>query len=248
MVKYSYIKFYKRKETSTRMEEKKVTKINLSTFFLIIAIVIILVMGVFIYKLNSDRTTEIQKSTELQAKVNNLSGAVSELQGKINKSSNTISGEANNVSNSEISYVTYSKNGIEFKYPSTFKQTTDTFESSGFEAIEDSDQNRFQIQEENLLNFETLKDIVKREEELKMPDGTKYRTLMKDDEYITLANGIKGYKFETVTYDNACQIIFLTQKDNTAYQFTFTINDKSKYDNHKEVVDKIFDSLTMKTE
>lgn len=71
------------------MEEKKVTKISLSTFFLILAIITIIVIGIFIYKLNNDKTIEIQKSTELQAKVNSLNGTVSELQAKINKVSET---------------------------------------------------------------------------------------------------------------------------------------------------------------
>ena len=66
------------------MEEKNVTKISLSTFFLMLAIIAIVVMGVFIYKLNNDKTVEIQKSTELQAQVNSLNGTVSDLQGKIN--------------------------------------------------------------------------------------------------------------------------------------------------------------------
>lgn len=70
------------------MEEKNVTKISLSTFFLILAIIAIIVMGVFIYKLNNDKTAEVQKSTELQAQVNSLNGTVSDLQGKINNISN----------------------------------------------------------------------------------------------------------------------------------------------------------------
>ena len=72
------------------MEEKNVTKISLSTFFLILAIIAIIVMGVFIYKLNNDKTAEIQKSTDLQAQVNSLNGTVSDLQGKINSISETI--------------------------------------------------------------------------------------------------------------------------------------------------------------
>lgn len=51
------------------MEEKKSTKISLSTFFLILAIIAIVVMGIFIYKLNNDKTIEIQKSAELQSLV-----------------------------------------------------------------------------------------------------------------------------------------------------------------------------------
>lgn len=72
------------------MEEKNVTKISLSTFFLILAIIAIIVMGVFIYKLNNDKTAEVQKSTELQAQVNSLNGTVRDLQGKINNISETI--------------------------------------------------------------------------------------------------------------------------------------------------------------
>ena len=81
------------------MEEKNVTKISLSTFFLILAIIAIIVMGIFIYKLNNDKTAEIQKSTELQSQVNNLNGTVSDLQGKINSISQTISSNTSNESN-----------------------------------------------------------------------------------------------------------------------------------------------------
>ena len=72
------------------MEEKNATKISLSTFLLIIAIIAIIVMGVYIYKLNNEKTTEIQKSIELQAQVNSINGIVSDLQGKIDNISNTI--------------------------------------------------------------------------------------------------------------------------------------------------------------
>lgn len=98
------------------MEEKKVAKISLSTFFLILAIILIIVMGIFIYKLNNDKTIEIQKSTELQAKVNSLNGTVSELQAKINKVSETVntgtpvqanSSNASTTNNSNKDDVTY---------------------------------------------------------------------------------------------------------------------------------------------
>ena len=47
-------------------------------------------MAIFIYKLNNDKTTEIKKSTELQAQVNSLNGTVSNLQEKINTVSETV--------------------------------------------------------------------------------------------------------------------------------------------------------------
>ena len=92
------------------MEEKNVTKISLSTLFLIFAIIAIIVMGIFIYKLNSDKTAEIQKSTELQAQVNSLNGTVSDLQGKINSTSQTIE---NKSTTSEISKDEINNNKIE---------------------------------------------------------------------------------------------------------------------------------------
>lgn len=72
------------------MEEKTVTKINLSTFFLILAIIALIIMGMLIYKTNFDKTREIQKSSILQAQVDRQNETISELQSKItNTSSNT---------------------------------------------------------------------------------------------------------------------------------------------------------------
>ncbi len=92
------------------MEEKKVTKISLSTFFLILAIIAIIVMGIFIYKLNNDKTVEIQKSTELQAKVNSLNRTVSKLQEKINKVSETVNAETPTQANSSNASTTNNSN------------------------------------------------------------------------------------------------------------------------------------------
>ena len=82
------------------MEEKQATKISLSTFLLIIAIIIIIIMCVFIYKLNNEKTKEMQKSENLQSQVNSLNGTVSDLQGKINTISQTINTNSSNVNTS----------------------------------------------------------------------------------------------------------------------------------------------------
>lgn len=97
------------------MEENKVTKISLSTFFLILAIIVIIVMGIFIYKLNNEKIAEIQKSTELQSQVNSLNGTVNDLQGKINSISETINSNESNESTTstkkyQISGTYYQKN------------------------------------------------------------------------------------------------------------------------------------------
>ena len=78
------------------MEDKKGKKVSISTILLIVAIIVIAVMGVFMYRLNKEKTTEVQKSTELQAEVDSLNEVVSDLQGKIDSISKTIGNEDDN--------------------------------------------------------------------------------------------------------------------------------------------------------
>ena len=73
------------------MGEKKVTKISLSTFLLLISIITIIIMGIFMYKLSNDKSTEIQKSTELQAQINSSNKTIKELQDKMDKESENVS-------------------------------------------------------------------------------------------------------------------------------------------------------------
>ena len=102
------------------MEEKNVTKISLSTFLLIIAIIAIIVMGVFIYKLNNEKTAEIQKSTELQSQLNNLNGTVSDLQGKINNISETINTDTSALQKNTLSDNIQKDNNTLFSIQGTY--------------------------------------------------------------------------------------------------------------------------------
>lgn len=103
------------------MEEKKVIKISLSTFFLILAIIVILVMGILLFKIYNEKTEEIKKSSELQTQVNSLNETVSNLQGKINTISNTINTSENTINNdpqkntvsSNVSYIVLELEDIE---------------------------------------------------------------------------------------------------------------------------------------
>lgn len=54
------------------MEEKKAIKISFSTFFLIITIIAIGIMGFFIYKLNDDKTKATEQVNELNNRVSLL--------------------------------------------------------------------------------------------------------------------------------------------------------------------------------
>ena len=68
------------------MEEKNVTRISLSTFLLILAIIIMVVMGFFIYKMYNDNQTSQKHINELNSKINNLERSTTEN----NQSNNTI--------------------------------------------------------------------------------------------------------------------------------------------------------------
>lgn len=61
------------------MEDKKTIKITLSTFFLILAIIVICVMGFFLYNLNSKNVAMSSYQTELNSKIANLENEISNL-------------------------------------------------------------------------------------------------------------------------------------------------------------------------
>lgn len=92
------------------MEEKNVTKISLSTFLLIIAIIAIIIMGVFIYNLNNEKTAEIQKISELQSQVNNLNGTINNLQEELSTISENINSNNSNENTSSDASETINNN------------------------------------------------------------------------------------------------------------------------------------------
>ena len=224
------------------MEKNKKIKISLSTFFLIIALILIILMAYFIYKIYNDKEMANNKVKDLNTQVSDLKNTVSKLVNTVNKN------EDNNQDTKyevelDSKYVN-NKYGIRFEYPSTFTKTTDTFESSAFEAIEDSNKNRFQVQMSKIETSMTLKDIVKEEKEKIMPDGSNFINIVKDEKYVALnENKTSGYIFECTTGDDGYQIIFVTQKENTAYLFTFTIDDKTQYNKYEKLAYSILNTI-----
>jgi cell division protein FtsB len=87
MIVYLYKKDYKRNGVKI-VEEKKVTKISLSTFFLILAIIAICVMSYFIYKLNDDKVKVTEQVSQLNNKVTLLENNKTELKAEINEYEN----------------------------------------------------------------------------------------------------------------------------------------------------------------
>ena len=101
------------------MEDKNATKIR---FFLILAIIAIVVIGIFIYKINNDKATEIQKSNDINSQVNNLNGTINDNNSNENNSKEALyvysSGDnAAAKGNAELLYVyELSTNKMNFKY------------------------------------------------------------------------------------------------------------------------------------
>lgn len=86
------------------MEENKVTKISLSTFFLILAIILIIIMGIFIFKLYDERAELTEESIKQNEKMSDLQNNVDNLTSELNKISTSISKETttNNTSSNTI--------------------------------------------------------------------------------------------------------------------------------------------------
>jgi len=118
MIVFNNTKYFTKERGEKRMEENKVTKISLSTFFLILSLIIIIVMGIFIYKFYNEKTEATRKSAELQTQVNNLNETVSNLQGKIDNISETInsdnSDENTTIENNSTPNTTTNNDGIAY--------------------------------------------------------------------------------------------------------------------------------------
>lgn len=84
------------------MEEKKTIKISLSTFFLILAIIVICVMGFFLYNLNSKNVAMVSYQTELNSKIADLEDEIKSKAEKteINANKNVGNSNLNETSNS----------------------------------------------------------------------------------------------------------------------------------------------------
>lgn len=84
------------------MEEKKTIKISLSTFFLLLALVAIVVMAIFMYKFYDDKKKADEKSSNLENQLSNLNETVKDLNDKISNTDNTT--DVSNTTNSETSF------------------------------------------------------------------------------------------------------------------------------------------------
>ncbi len=228
------------------MDEKKTLKISLSTFFLIIAIIIIAVMAIFIYKFYNEKIEANEKSSELQSQVTNLNGTVSDLQGKLDSINNTINSNSSNENknsqntNVDTSTTTLDKKyenseyGIEFSYPSSLSNHQYSLTNDMVEFFSDNNGNDVVITKFNNTTMEKTIDSEKNKEKA---DGSKFYTNIKKEGYVTLSSGTKGYSIET----NDNYIVFITEKNNTAFSFSIAY-----IDNNEKLSTDILNSFSLK--
>lgn len=130
------------------MDKKEPIKVSMSTFFLIIAIIVIAVMGYFMYKLNNDKMIETNKASELQEQVNILNGTVNDLQGKINNINDTIN------SNNSSDNTNNSINNVAFTDGEVKKAISDYLELSAHAGC---DALFSKLTEKGLINYDSSK-------------------------------------------------------------------------------------------
>ena len=83
------------------MKENENGSINIMSLLLFIALVIIVIMGVFMFKISNEKDIEVKKSEALQAEVDTLKNNVNDLQGKIDTISATINPNTKSENKSE---------------------------------------------------------------------------------------------------------------------------------------------------
>lgn len=88
------------------MEEKKTIKISISTLLLIITIIVICIMGYFIYKTNSDKTLLSQNNSNLNNEISSLKVEIENEKDKIKTISNAINSSNNSNTNTELTGTT----------------------------------------------------------------------------------------------------------------------------------------------
>ena len=97
------------------MEEKKTAKISVSTFFLIFAIIIIIIMGFFTFKFYNDKKLADEEIEKLNNQINTMESSITNLQTTIDNVSNALNNNSSN-SNSKYSEITEELKGIDVLY------------------------------------------------------------------------------------------------------------------------------------
>lgn len=102
------------------MEKNNEGKINILVLLVFVLLVIIIVMGAFIYKLSIEKKDESGKVTELKLEVETLNNTISDLQGKIDTISETINPKSTELED-KVEAVDLSEDSIKNEFESAWK-------------------------------------------------------------------------------------------------------------------------------
>lgn len=236
------------------MEEKNATKISLSTFFLILAIIAIVIMGIFIYKLNKEKTIEIQKSADLQEQVINLNNTINSLQSKINTISETINDNkaTTSLSASEVedtNSTTYNGNEYTFKYNKNWKDLGIATKESvgpvnrrvGALQLETENKDRVSILKHSNTTLSKYIEEHKKSYFNSTDEGGGFK-LISEDSYN--GNTLKGYKIVFEQMD-LIYVSYLLESINTVYEIEYT-GSESDYNSIKSDLEIAVNSFKIK--
>lgn len=163
------------------MEKKKVTKISLSTFFLILALIVIVIMAIFIYQFYNEKIEANEKSAELQIQVGNLNATINDLQGKINNISDTIN------PNNSIENTTTTNNKSTLFTDNQVKTALSNYLE--LRAHANCDMLLENLKEKGKLNYDSSKDTI-------LNDGTVITSIKFSDYKNAMLNYVSESEFE----------------------------------------------------
>ena len=199
------------------MEEKKVTKISLSTFFLILSIIVIVVMAIFMYKFYNEKIEANKKSAELQSQLNNLNEIVNDLQGKINNVSDTI-----NSNNSTENTTITNNNSTSFTENQVKTALSNYLELRAYAGCDALLEN---LKEKGKLNYDSSKDTISN-------DGTIITSIKFSDYKNAMLNYVSENEFEknwtSTQYFNENSNGYLTKVQGGGGLRVYTINSLTK--------------------
>lgn len=201
------------------MDEKKAIKISLSTFFLILAIIVIIVMCIFMFKLYNEKTEETKKSSELQTQVNNLNETISDLQGKIDNISETIN------SNNSTENTSTANNSTSFTDEQVKTALSNYLE---LRAHADCGSPLEYLNEKGKLNYDSSQDTI-------LNDGTIITSIKFSDYKNAMLNYVSENEFEknwtSTQYLNENNNGYLTKGQGGGKFWVYTVNSITKTNN-----------------
>ena len=233
------------------MKEKNSIKISLSTFLLIIAIIAIIVMGIFIYKINNEKTIETQKSADLQAQVSSLNSTVNNLQSKINTISETVNDNKSTTSTpasdvEDTNLTTYNGSEYTFKYNKNWKDLGIATKDSvgrvnrrvGALQLETENKDRVSILKHSNTTLSQYIEEHKKSYLNSTDEGGGFK-LISEDSYN--GNPLKGYKIVFEQMD-LIYVSYLLESNNTVYEIEYP-GSESNYNSIKSDLEKTVNSF-----